>query len=213
MTRYESNPSAAFMSVVLLTAHSKVGSHRDSRVSVRQKTASCALINASRRATSFNTRAASFEDTGCPGIGTDIFTPVACTPGKTRARFAAAASALGLPPSKQSANSNSDWRTGFENETTPESTNVNRVAPHPRRHRATAHPSVPAPTSRHFVSAIFFRSRSGSKRHRMSFRLSSAAAIARRVGSMLSPRSARRGPARPFGFTSQPTTGKGQTGE
>mmetsp|Transcript_9205 Transcript_9205/g.39005 ORF Transcript_9205/g.39005 Transcript_9205/m.39005 type:complete len:565 (+) Transcript_9205:772-2466(+) len=211
MTRYESNPSAAFISVVSFAAHSNVGSHRDSRVSVRQKTASCSFTNASSLETSPNTRALSCDATGCPGIGTDIVTPTASTPGKTRFRFAAAASAFNLPPSRQSLNSNSDWRTGLEKETTPESTNVNEETPHPRRHRATAHPSVPAPTIRHRVSAIFFRSRSGSKRHRMSFRLSSAAAIARRVGSMLSPRSARRGPARPFGFNSQPTTGKGQT--
>ena len=213
MTRYESNPSAALMSVVSFAAHSSVGSHRDSRVSVRQNTASCARTSASRRSTSRSAAArASSPTTGCPGMGTAITTPCALTPGKTRVRFAAAASAFSLPPSRQSANSNSDWRAGLEKDTRPESTNVNARTPQPSRVRATAHPSVPAPMIKHFVLVVVSKSRSGSKRHRMSFKLSSAAATASRVGSMLSPRSARRGPARPRGFNSHPTAGKGHAG-
>ena len=53
------------------------------------------------------------------------------TPGKIRVKAAAAHAAFGLPPSSESANSNSGWRTGFENETVDESTNVILRTPQP----------------------------------------------------------------------------------
>jgi hypothetical protein len=52
-------------------------------------------------------------------------------PGNIFFKLAAAHSALGFPPSKQSANSNKGWRTGFENETLPESTKVIVRTPQP----------------------------------------------------------------------------------
>ena len=56
---------------------------------------------------------------------------VRTTPGNIFLNRAAAASALGLPPSRQSSNSNSGWRTGFEKETLPESTSVILRIPQP----------------------------------------------------------------------------------
>lgn len=52
-------------------------------------------------------------------------------PGNIFLSRAAAASALGLPPSRQSSNSNSGCRTGFEKETRPESTSVILRMPQP----------------------------------------------------------------------------------
>ena len=52
-------------------------------------------------------------------------------PGKILFRLAAAHSALGFPPSKQSSNSNKGWRTGLEKETLAESTKVIVRTPHP----------------------------------------------------------------------------------
>ena len=46
------------------------------------------------------------------------------TPGKIFFKFSAAHSALGLPPSRQSSNVKSGWRTGFENDTRALSTKV-----------------------------------------------------------------------------------------
>mmetsp|Transcript_566 Transcript_566/g.2190 ORF Transcript_566/g.2190 Transcript_566/m.2190 type:complete len:243 (-) Transcript_566:998-1726(-) len=209
MTKYESNPSAQLISSVSVAEAMSVGSHRLSRVSVKQKTTSCSAISFSSVATSRKTFSVSFGDTGCPGIGMDISTPVALTEGNIRARASAAAVALGLPPARQSLNSNKLCRTGLEKLTFPLSTNVNSRTPQPSKHRATLQPSVPAPISKHLVLLIFARSSSGSNLHRMSFRFSSAAATASRVGSMLSPRSALRGPARPFGLSSHPTAGNG----
>lgn len=73
--------------------------------------------------------------------------PEACTLGKMRRSAWAAASALGRPPSRQSLNSYRLWRTGLENATRPLSTNVMWRMPHPSSTLATAHPSVPAPTT------------------------------------------------------------------
>ncbi len=53
------------------------------------------------------------------------------TPGKIFLSFSAAHAALGFPPSRQSSKSNSGWRTGFENDTRAESTNVIVRTPHP----------------------------------------------------------------------------------
>ena len=53
------------------------------------------------------------------------------TPGKIFFSFSAAHAALGFPPCKQSSKSNSGWRTGFENDTRAESTNVIVRTPHP----------------------------------------------------------------------------------
>ena len=64
-----------------------------------------------------------------------------------RCRASAAAFALGLPPSRQSANSKSDCRTGFENATRELSRKVMRLTPQPSSVLATAQPSVPAGSS------------------------------------------------------------------
>ena len=53
------------------------------------------------------------------------------TPGKIFFNFSAAHAALGFPPLRQSSKSNSGWRTGFENETRAESTNVIVRTPQP----------------------------------------------------------------------------------
>ena len=193
------------MSSVSFAAHIRVGSHRLSRVSVSKKTTSCASTSCSRARTSDKTSSRSASLTGCPGMGMAMRCPADATPGKIRRRCSAAAAAFGAPPSRQSANSKSDCRTGLLNDTTPESTKVMFRTPHARRHRATAHPSVPAPSSRHLVFANPSRSSSGRSRQRMSLRFRSTACDARRSGSMLAPRSTARGPARPRGLSSQPT--------
>lgn len=56
---------------------------------------------------------------------------VRTTPGKIFFILSAAHAALGFPPSRQSSNSNNGWRTGFENDTRAESTNVMVRTPHP----------------------------------------------------------------------------------
>ena len=53
------------------------------------------------------------------------------TPGNIFFRLSAAQAALGLPPFKQSSKSNSGCRTGFENDTRAESTNVIVRTPQP----------------------------------------------------------------------------------
>lgn len=52
------------------------------------------------------------------------------TPGKIFFRLSAAHCALGFPPSRQSSNVKSGWRTGFENETRALSTRVIVRTPH-----------------------------------------------------------------------------------
>ena len=224
ITRYESKPSAALMSSLPFAAHISVGSHRDSLVSVRRYTQSWSSISDSNVSTSFITNGKSFSATGCPGIGIIIRTPFASTPGKIRRSFSAAAAAFGLPPSRQSSNSNSDCRTGLLKDTSPPvnktrviliahtiikinlpSTNVTRLTPHPNKHLATAHPSVPAPSNRHFVDATSLCRSWGRSLHRISLRLRSTACDASRVGSIDVPKSTSRGPDRPLSFTSQPT--------
>lgn len=155
---------------------------------------------------------------GWPGIGIASVWPVASydgqrstpvatcclwpltTPGNIRLREAAAASAFGFPPSKQSSNSNRGWRTGFENETFPESTSVIFRTPQACDYRsavpldryvciyheaftssarATKHPSVPAPSRRHLVPATVSKFRAGKILHRISLRLRSIACSAR----------------------------------
>mmetsp|Transcript_32296 Transcript_32296/g.84850 ORF Transcript_32296/g.84850 Transcript_32296/m.84850 type:complete len:242 (-) Transcript_32296:278-1003(-) len=185
---------------------SMVGSQRLSRVSVSRKTTSWALINASscsvsRRACSISACTVS----ACPGMGIVSSCAAAFTPGKMRRSAAAAASALGLPPSAQSANSKSDWRTGLEYETRPLSTNVTLRTPHPSRQRATLQPSVPAPRRRQRVEKIRSVSRSGSSRQRMSLRLRSTDDSASRRGSITALRSICRGPFLPRAFVSHPT--------
>mmetsp|Transcript_100 Transcript_100/g.467 ORF Transcript_100/g.467 Transcript_100/m.467 type:complete len:371 (-) Transcript_100:479-1591(-) len=205
MTRYESNPSAALMRSFPLAAHTSVGSHLLSRVSVSRYTQSCASMRSSSRLTSSSTAGTSASGTGCPGIGIVIRTPSAFTPGKILRSALAAASAFGLPPPRQSSNSNSDWRTGLEKDTSPPSTNVTPRTPHPSRHLATAHPNVPAPSSRHRVDATSATRNCGSSLHRMSLRFRSTAWDASLAGSIDDPRFASRGPGRPLALTSQPT--------
>lgn len=53
------------------------------------------------------------------------------TPGEIFFKRSAAASALGLPPLRQSSNSNKGCRTGFEKDTLPESTSVIFRIPQP----------------------------------------------------------------------------------
>lgn len=53
------------------------------------------------------------------------------TPGKIFLSFSAAHAAFGFPPFKQSSKSNRGCRTGFENDTRAESTNVIFRTPHP----------------------------------------------------------------------------------
>ena len=53
------------------------------------------------------------------------------TPGNIFLSLAAAHSAFGLPPSRQSSNSNRGWRTGLEKETCDESTKVIVRTPQP----------------------------------------------------------------------------------
>mmetsp|Transcript_3444 Transcript_3444/g.11663 ORF Transcript_3444/g.11663 Transcript_3444/m.11663 type:complete len:301 (+) Transcript_3444:533-1435(+) len=212
MTRYESNPSAAFINSLFFAAHISVGSHRLSRVSVRRNTTSCVSIKASMSSTSFKTRFVSSSSPShawCPGIGINALTPRASTPGKIFLSRAAAVDALGAPPSRQSSNSNSDCRAGLLNDTFPESSSVIARTPQPNKHRATAHPNVPAPRSRHLVLASASASSSGSSRQRISFKFKSTACVARRVGSIDAPKSAHRGPARPFALSSHPTAGPG----
>lgn len=55
------------------------------------------------------------------------------TPGKIFFKRSAAHCALGLPPCRQSSNSKSGWRTGFENDTRAESTKVIVRTPQPCR--------------------------------------------------------------------------------
>jgi hypothetical protein len=56
--------------------------------------------------------------------------PLELTFGNIVFKASAAASALGLPPSKQSLNVNNDCRTGLEYETALLSTNVTFLIPH-----------------------------------------------------------------------------------
>jgi hypothetical protein len=53
------------------------------------------------------------------------------TPGNIFLSLAAAHSAFGFPPSRQSSNSNKGWRTGLEKETCEESTKVIVRTPQP----------------------------------------------------------------------------------
>lgn len=53
------------------------------------------------------------------------------TPGKIFLSRSAAQAALGFPPFRQSSNSKSGWRTGFENDTRAESTSVIVRTPQP----------------------------------------------------------------------------------
>mmetsp|Transcript_1083 Transcript_1083/g.2677 ORF Transcript_1083/g.2677 Transcript_1083/m.2677 type:complete len:242 (+) Transcript_1083:60-785(+) len=82
-------------------------------------------------------------------------------------------------------------------------------APHEVRERATLHPSVPAPRSRHLVVRMRSVSRSGRKRHRMSFKFRSADSTARILGSMKGARSTWRAPIFPRALASHPTTVRG----
>ena len=104
-------------------------------------------------------------------IGTVRTTPRACTPGKILLNAFAAATPTKKPILRsydsvnkeyllvtlffsrrsQSANSNKHCRVGLLNDTTPLSTKVRSVMPQPRRVRATAQPSVPAPISKHLI--------------------------------------------------------------
>lgn len=61
------------------------------------------------------------------------------TPGKIRRRASAAAGALALPPSSESANSKSGCRTGLEKETVEESTKVILRTPQPCREHTRLH--------------------------------------------------------------------------
>ena len=90
-------------------------------------------------------------------------------------------------------------------DTSPPSTNVIRLTPHPNKHLATAHPSVPAPSNRHLVDATSLCRSWGRSLHRISLRLRSTACDASWVGSIEVPKSTSRGPDRPLSFTSQPT--------
>jgi hypothetical protein len=65
-------------------------------------------------------------------------------PGKISFRRAAAHSALGFPPSRQSANWKSGCRTGFEKLTRAESTSVMLRTPQPYRPRQSRRPRTPA---------------------------------------------------------------------
>lgn len=73
--------------------------------------------------------------TGWPGIGIESCTPSASASGKILFSDSAAASAFGLPPSRQSSNWKRDCLTGFENATLPESTKVIFLQPQPWRER------------------------------------------------------------------------------
>ena len=68
--------------------------------------------------------------------------------------------------------------------TLPLSTSVMWRTPQAIRQRATAQPSVPAPSSRQRWAAMLPTSRAGAARHRMSFRFRSTACSARDRGSM-----------------------------
>eukprot|EP01137_Pigoraptor_chileana_P005277 Opistho-2@48149 len=181
------------------------GSHRLSRVSISRNTTSWSSMRPSSRTTSARTDAADSSDTAWPGIGMDMLTPSESIPGKIFFKCSAAALALGLPPARQSSNSNKDWRAGFENETAPLSTKVIFRTPHPMRQRATLHPRVPAPRSRHRVPAMRSRSSEGRRRQRMSCRFSVTAVSASLAGSIVALKSTIRGPNLSRTFFSQPT--------
>mmetsp|Transcript_34364 Transcript_34364/g.110608 ORF Transcript_34364/g.110608 Transcript_34364/m.110608 type:complete len:274 (+) Transcript_34364:940-1761(+) len=205
MTRNVSKPSAAVTASLRRAAASKVGSQRDSRVSVRRKTMSCCCTSSSSASASARTPSTSAAPTGWPGIGIPITTPRASAPGKMRRNSSAAAGAFFVFPPMQSLWAKSDWRTGFEYETLPESTSVIALTPQPRRQRATAQPSVPAPMSKHLCAATFSGSSAGMSRHRMSRMLRSTAAAAVAAGSICADRSISRAPGRPDEFFSHPT--------
>jgi hypothetical protein len=118
---------------------------------------------------------------GCPGMGIVRTCPSETTPGNILFKALAAAVAcharesqrqliqccclpigttdtgvtLNCPPSTQSASSNSDCRTGLENDTLPLSTNVMWRAPHPNNDLATLQPRVPG--SRHNTHTPWMR--------------------------------------------------------
>ena len=73
-----------------------------------------------------------------------ISTAAALTLGKMACSLAAAATAFGAPPSRQSSNSYRLWRTGLEYDTLELSTSVMPRTPQPNKVLATAQPSVPA---------------------------------------------------------------------
>mmetsp|Transcript_22658 Transcript_22658/g.51832 ORF Transcript_22658/g.51832 Transcript_22658/m.51832 type:complete len:387 (-) Transcript_22658:233-1393(-) len=195
MTTSESNPSATVSASLRCAAASRVGSQRDSLVSVRRKITSCASTIRSSSLASSPTCDASAALTGWPGIGMPMRRAPACTHGKMRRSAAAAASALGVSPPMQSSKVKSDCRTGLEYATTPLSTKVMVRTPQPRRQRATAQPSVPAPTRRQLVAATASLSSCGISRQRISRRLRSTDASARASGSICADRSICRGPA------------------
>mmetsp|Transcript_19139 Transcript_19139/g.28497 ORF Transcript_19139/g.28497 Transcript_19139/m.28497 type:complete len:213 (+) Transcript_19139:692-1330(+) len=211
MTSQLSSPSAAFMSTLSYEEAITVGSHRLSRVSVRRKITSFALINSSSFAESASTAASSVAlPNAWPGIGIVATTPVALTPGKIRCKAAAAAIALKAPPDPlappQSPISKSDCLTGFEYDTRPLSTKVICLTPHAMSVRATPHPKVPAPRRRHFVFESISVSKSGSSLHRMSFRLRSTLCSAIFFSSITLLRFTIRGPIFPLALDSHPTT-------
>mmetsp|Transcript_4443 Transcript_4443/g.13485 ORF Transcript_4443/g.13485 Transcript_4443/m.13485 type:complete len:200 (-) Transcript_4443:829-1428(-) len=143
--------------------------------------------------------------TGWPGIGIESCTPSASASGKILFSDSAAASAFGLPPSRQSSNWKRDCLTGFENATLPESTKVIFLQPQPWRILATAQPRVPAPRRRHLAPAISSVLRPGRALHFISFRFRSIADEALCLGSRVDAKLALLGPRPPLELCSQPT--------
>mmetsp|Transcript_131342 Transcript_131342/g.379959 ORF Transcript_131342/g.379959 Transcript_131342/m.379959 type:complete len:279 (+) Transcript_131342:738-1574(+) len=141
------------------------------------QTTSCAATRSCSRCTAW--RKASADWCGCPGMGISASTLSTSASGITALTASAAALALGR-------DSAASWcvkrlcRTGFDNETRPESTKVILRTPQPMSVLATPQPRVPAPRSKNFSRFIFSGSNSGSKRHFMSFTLRSTASAAMR---------------------------------
>eukprot|EP00967_Tisochrysis_lutea_P025379 scaffold29290_cov31-Tisochrysis_lutea.AAC.1 len=113
-----------------------------------------------------------------------ITIPRAWTPGKIRFSASAAAGAFGVWPPMHSSWTKRDCRTGLEYETMPESTRVIQCTPQPRRQRATAHPSVPAPMSKQRCDAMSSGCSAGMSRHRINRMLSSTLEAAMETGSI-----------------------------
>ena len=206
MTRKESKPRAAVRASLPLAAASSDGSQRDSRVSVSKKTTSWeSTRDASSSQSDFTWASSASPVTGWPGIGIARRRDDASTDGKMVRSALAAASAFGVWPSTQSAKLKSDCRTGFEYETTPESTSVILRTPQPRRQRATEQPRVPAPRRRQRVPATASLFSCGISRHRISCRLRSTDASANASGRICRDRSIIRAPSFPAAFFAQPT--------
>mmetsp|Transcript_1986 Transcript_1986/g.4772 ORF Transcript_1986/g.4772 Transcript_1986/m.4772 type:complete len:223 (-) Transcript_1986:313-981(-) len=208
MTSHESSPRAALIKTLSWVAAITVGSHLDSLVSVRRKMASVSRINRSRVSTV--SRSDSSFSEACPGIGMLSFTPSLITSAATSLRASAAACAFGLPRPwsyRQSSRLNKICRTVLEYETVPLSTKVKSRIPQPRSVRATEHPRVPAPSKRtRQLFCNMFTFRSGIILHFMSFRLRSAAWMARWFWSSSGLRLTHFGPGLCRALSSHPTT-------